>query len=90
ALTDEYGLEVSNVNECWGEMWHPYSPEYKTLTEPKTADLAVSETKSTVDFAAELGAKSVTIATAVHDAITGANGSTKRGRFAGDQLTLRP
>ena len=46
---------VSCVNECWGEMWDPFSPTYKTLTEPKTADLAVSETKSTIDFAAGVG-----------------------------------
>jgi sugar phosphate isomerase/epimerase len=73
ALKAEYGLEVSNVNECWGEMWDPYSPDYKTLTESKTADLAVSETKTTIDFATELGAKSVTIATAIHDAVTREN-----------------
>ena len=72
-LKEEFGLEVSNVNECWGEMWDPYSPVFKTLTEPKTADLAVSETSSTIDFAAELGAESVTIAVAIHDAITADN-----------------
>lgn len=70
-LKADFGLEVSNVNECWGEMWDPYSPTYKTLTEPKTADLAVRETESTVDFAAELGAASVTIAVAIHDAVDG-------------------
>ncbi len=69
-LIAESGLEVSCINECWGEMWDPYSPTFKTLTEPKTADLAVSETASSIDFAAELGAPSVTIAVAVHDAIT--------------------
>jgi sugar phosphate isomerase/epimerase len=69
-LKEEFHLEVSCVNECWGEMWDPYSPTYKTLTEPKTADLAVSETRSTIDFAAELGAHSVTIAVAIHDDIT--------------------
>lgn len=69
-LKADFGLEVSNVNECWGEMWDPYSPDYKTLTEPKTAELAVSETKSTIDFAAELGAMSVTIATAIHAPIS--------------------
>jgi sugar phosphate isomerase/epimerase len=47
-------------------MWDPYSPTYKTLTEPETADLAVSETKSSIDFAAELGAPFVTIAVAIH------------------------
>jgi len=65
-LAAEYSLEVSNVNECWGEMWDPYSPTFKTLTEPKTADLAVNETRSTIEFAAELGARSVTIAVAIH------------------------
>jgi len=72
-LKADYGLEVSNVNECWGEMWDPYSPSYKTLTEPRTADMAVSETRSTIDFAAELGAGSVTIATAIHAPITEGN-----------------
>jgi D-psicose/D-tagatose/L-ribulose 3-epimerase len=72
-LKADFGLEVSNVNECWGEMWDPYSPEYKTLTEPRTADLAVAETKATIDFAAELGAMSVTIATAIHAPITADN-----------------
>ena len=72
-LIAEFGLAVSNVNECWGEMWDPYSPTYKTLTEPKTADLAVTETMSTLDFASELGARSVTIAVAIHDAITKEN-----------------
>jgi len=51
-LKADFGLEVSNVNERWGEMWDPYSPDFKTLTEPKTAALAVSETISTIDFAA--------------------------------------
>ena len=69
-LKADYGLEVSNINECWGEMWDPYSPNYKTLTEPKTADLAVTETKSSIDFGAELGARSVTIAVAIHAQIT--------------------
>ena len=73
ALKADFGLEVSNVNECWGEMWDPYSPDYKTLTEPRTADLAISETKATIDFAAELGAMSVTIATAIHAPITEGN-----------------
>jgi sugar phosphate isomerase/epimerase len=65
-LKADYGLAVSCVNECWGEMWDPYSPTYKTLTEVKTADLAVSETKSSIDFAAELEAPFVTIAVAIH------------------------
>jgi len=69
-LKADYGLAVSCINECWGEMWDPYSPNYKTLTEQKTADLAVSETKSSIDFAAELGAPAVTIAVAIHDQIT--------------------
>jgi sugar phosphate isomerase/epimerase len=72
-LKADYELEASCVNECWGEMWDPYSPNYKTLTEPKTADLAVSETKSSTDFAAELGAPFVTVAVAIHDEITPAN-----------------
>jgi sugar phosphate isomerase/epimerase len=72
-LKADYGLEVSCVNECWGEEWDPFSPTYKTLTEPKTADLAVSETKSSTDFAAELGAPCVTVAVAIHDNITSDN-----------------
>lgn len=55
-LKDRYGLEVSCLNECWGEMWDPFSPRYKTLTRPETADLAVSETKITIDLASELKA----------------------------------
>ncbi|MBC8450104.1 MAG: sugar phosphate isomerase/epimerase [Chloroflexi bacterium] len=69
-LKAEYGLAVSCINECWGEEWDPFSPTYKTLTEPKTADLAVSETRSSVDFAAELGAPFVTVAVAIHGDIT--------------------
>ena len=72
-LKDDFGLAVSCVNECWGEMWDPFSPVYKTLTEPKTADMAVSETRSTVDFASELGASLVTVATAVHAPINADN-----------------
>jgi D-psicose/D-tagatose/L-ribulose 3-epimerase len=72
-LKDDYGLEVSNINECWGEMWDPFSPDYKTLTETRTAEAAVSQTKSSIDFAAELGARSVTIAVAIHEHITAEN-----------------
>jgi len=72
-LKADFGLAVSCINECWGEMWDPYSPTYKTLTEQKTADLAVSETKSSIDFAAELGAPVVTIAVAIHVPITAHN-----------------
>ena len=72
-LKNDYGLEVSCLNECWGEMWDPYSPEYKTLTEKKTADLAVSETKTTIDMASELGAPFVTVAVATHDRINASN-----------------
>ena len=72
-LKADFGLDVSCINECWGEMWDPFSPVYKTLTEQKTADLAVSETKSTIDFAAELDAPVVTIAVAIHAPITADN-----------------
>lgn len=72
-LKADFGLEVSCVNECWGEMWDPYSPRYKTLTEKSTADLAVSETKISTDVAAEVGAPFVTVAVAIHDAVTAAN-----------------
>jgi sugar phosphate isomerase/epimerase len=72
-LKADYGLAVSCINECWGEMWDPYSPNYKTLTEPKTADLAVSETRSSIDFANELGAPFVTVAVAIHAPITPEN-----------------
>jgi sugar phosphate isomerase/epimerase len=72
-LKADFGLDVSCVNECWGEMWDPYSPRYKTLTEKSTADLAVSETKISTDVAAEVGAPFVTVAVAIHDAVTAAN-----------------
>lgn len=65
-LKADFGLQISAVNECWGEMWDPYSPRYKTLTERTTAELAVSETRSTIDFAGELGAPFVTVAVAIH------------------------
>ena len=68
-LKDDFNLDVSCINECWGEEWDPFSPTYKTLTEKKTADLAVQETKSSIDFAAELGAPFVTVAVAIHDDI---------------------
>src|SRR4030042_3954597 len=42
-LIADFGLKVSCVNECWGEMWDPYSPTFKMLTERKTADLAVGD-----------------------------------------------
>lgn len=72
-LQADFGLGVSCINECWGEEWDPFSPNYKTLTERKTADLAIKETKSSIDFAAELGAPGVTVAVAIHDEITPAN-----------------
>jgi len=72
-LKADFGLEVSCINECWGEEWDPFSPTYKTLTEPKTAELAVRETCSSIDFAAELGAPCVTVAVAIHADITPKN-----------------
>lgn len=65
-LTQDYGLSVSCINECWGAMWDPFSPNYKTLTEPGTAEKAVEETKISIDIADELNAPFVTIATAIH------------------------
>jgi len=72
-LKEKFGLSVSCLNECWGEMWDPFSPNYKTLTEVKTAELAISETKVTIDLAAELDAPCVTVAVAIHDTITSDN-----------------
>lgn len=72
-LKKDYGLEVSCINECWGEMWDPYSPNFKTLTDKKTAEMAVSETKSSIDFAAELEAPLVTVATAIHNPVNESN-----------------
>ncbi len=69
-LSVDFGLDVSCINECWGEMWDPYSPNYKTLTEPKTAALAVSETRLSIDVAAELHAPFVTVAVAIHAGVT--------------------
>jgi hypothetical protein len=51
-------------------MWDPYSPNYKTLTEPKTAAVAVSETRSSIDIAVELLAPFVTVAVALHAGVT--------------------
>jgi len=72
-LAQEYSLAVSCIKECWGAMWDPYSLTFKTLTVPKTADLAVSETKTSIYFTAELVAPIVTIATAIHADITADN-----------------
>ncbi len=72
-LKKKFNLEVSCINECWGEMWDPFSPCYKTLTDKKTAELAVSETKSSIDFAKEIGAPLVTVATAIHNSVTKEN-----------------
>jgi sugar phosphate isomerase/epimerase len=69
SLKEKFGLSVSCLNECWGEMWDPFSPNYKTLTEEKTAELAISETKVTIDLASELEAPCVTVAVAIHDDI---------------------
>ena len=69
-LLADHGLTVSCINECWGEEWDPFSPTFKTLTESKTADLAVRETKASIDFAGELGAPFVTVAVAIHQDIT--------------------
>ncbi len=88
-LKADFGLAVSCINECWGEMWDPYSPTYKTLTEQKTADLAVSETKSSIDFAAELGAPCVTIAVAIHAPITADNVAEAHGHRRGCTATHR-
>ncbi|MCX7847568.1 MAG: sugar phosphate isomerase/epimerase [bacterium] len=73
ALKQEFGMEISCINECWGAMWDPYSPTFKTLTEPRTAELAVAETKTSIDFAAEVGAPLVTVAAAIHADITADN-----------------
>lgn len=73
ALKVKYGLDVSCLNECWGEMWDPFSPNYKTLTEKKTAELAIAETKITIDLASELKAPFVTVAVAIHAPITKEN-----------------
>jgi sugar phosphate isomerase/epimerase len=70
-LAQDHGLAVSCINECWGEKWDPFSPTYKTLTDTRTADLAVSETASSVDIAAEVGARYVTVAVAVHTEVSG-------------------
>ena len=64
--TKEYNLAVSCLNDCWGEAWDPFSPNYKTLTSPKSAELAIAETKITVDLAQALGAPFVTVAVAIH------------------------
>lgn len=69
-LKSDYNMQISCVNECWGAEWDPYSPVYKTLTEKKTARLAIDETRKTIDFAHEVGAPFVTVAVATHGEIT--------------------
>jgi sugar phosphate isomerase/epimerase len=72
-LRKKYKLEVSCINECWGEMWDPYSPDFKTLTNKKTAEFTIAETKSSIDLAAEFHCPLVTVATAIHEPVTGEN-----------------
>ncbi len=72
-LLANFDFQVSCINECWGEEWDPYSPHFKTMTERKTADLAIRETKEDIDIATELGAPFVTVATAIHTDITREN-----------------
>lgn len=72
-LSNAYGLEISCLNDCWGEAWDPYSPDYKTLTGSESAKRAIKETCDTVDMASELGAKFVTVAVAIHEPISAAN-----------------
>jgi len=72
-LKADFEMQISCINECWGEEWDPYSPEFKTLTERRTAQLAIQETKTSIDFAAEVGAPFVTVAVAIHDTITKEN-----------------
>jgi sugar phosphate isomerase/epimerase len=72
-LRKKYDLEISCINECWGEMWDPYSPDFKTITNKKTAGFAITETKSSIDLAAELQCPLVTVATAIHEPVTGEN-----------------
>ena len=72
-LKEDFSMHISCINECWGEMWDPYSPDYKTLTERRTAELAIQETKISIDFAVEVGAPFVTVAVAIHDNITQEN-----------------
>ena len=69
-LLKAYDLEVSCVNEAWGAEWDPYSPQYKTFTDSKGAELALQETRSSIDFASEVQAPFVTIALATHQPIT--------------------
>ena len=72
-LRNEYEMDIVCVNECWGKDWDPYIPDYKTLTESKGAELAVSETCSTIDFAFEVGAPLVTITAVIGEGITREN-----------------
>jgi 5-keto-L-gluconate epimerase len=72
-LKEEYALQISCINDCWGEKWDPFSPGYKTLTERKSADLAVSETKSSIDIAVELKVPFVAVVMATHGPIDRAN-----------------
>ena len=72
-LSAKFGLEVSCINECWGEKWDPYSPNFKALTDKKASDLVVREVKEDIDIAAELKAPFVTCAITTHIDITKQN-----------------
>ena len=72
-LATAYQLDISCLNDCWGEAWDPHSPKYKTLTEYKTAQKAIRETKETIDMAHELGSEFVTVAVAIFEDISEKN-----------------
>lgn len=72
-LADAYDLGISCLNDCWGEKWDPFSPNYKTLTGQESAKMAIDETIETINMAAELGAKFVTVAVAIHEDISQSN-----------------
>jgi len=72
-LSAEFGLEISCINECWGEKWDPYSPNFKAIAEGKMSDLVVKEVKEDIDVAAELKAPFVTCAITTHTPVTEQN-----------------
>jgi sugar phosphate isomerase/epimerase len=72
-LKDEYSMTISCINDCWGEKWDPHVPNYKTLTEKKSADFAVAETKTSLDVAAELKIPFVAVVATTHGPISREN-----------------
>lgn len=69
ALKRDFNMDIVCVNECWGRDWDPNVPAYKTMTDREGANLSISETKSTIDFAKEVEAPFVTLTAVIKNCV---------------------